>query len=169
MITISITNPRVFHLALRSGSDTGKEFGLHTFPRSILRQLEESKPAKWLVPFTLPPQGAATSAARGALPKNFLIRFGAHRDSIYNTEVTKAAALTPQATAATRKANAEALIYRHPTPPLLDVVFPAYQTALDNLPEEPTPLTLPALKGCFFQTEDMEDDSAQQHPEGAAD
>ena len=54
-------------------------------------------------------------------------------------------------------------------PPLMDVVFPAYQTALDNLPEEPTPLTLPALEGCFFQTEDMEDDSAQQHPEGAID
>jgi hypothetical protein len=50
----------------------------------------------------------------------------------------------------------------------MDVVFPAYQTALDNLPEEPTPLTLPALKGCFFQTEDMEVDSAQQHPEGEA-
>ena len=49
----------------------------------------------------------------------------------------------------------------------MDVVFPAYQTALDNLPVEPTPLTLPSLKGCFFQTEDMEDDSAQQHPEGA--
>ncbi len=48
------------------------------------------------------------------------------------------------------------------------MVFPAYQEALDNLPEEPTPLTLPALKGCFFQTEDMKDDSTHQHHEGAA-
>ena len=50
----------------------------------------------------------------------------------------------------------------------MEVVFPAYQTALDHLPEEPTPLTLPALKGFFFQAEDMEDDSDQHHPEGAA-
>ena len=163
MITISITNPRVFHLALHTGSDTGKEYGLHTFPRSILRQLAESPKAKWLVPFTLPPQGEATSAAGGAYPKNFSIRFGAHRDSIYNSEVTKAAPLTPQATAPTRRANAEALTYRHPTPPITEVVFPTYQRALDNLPEEPTPITLPALKGSFSHPEDMEDDAAEQH------
>ena len=97
-----------------------------------------------------------------------LIRFGAHRDSIYNSEVTKAPALTPQAPGATRKANADALIYRHPTPPIVEVVFPTFQAALDNLPEEPTPLALPALKGCFFQPEDMEDDSDHQQREGAA-
>ena len=95
MISISINNPRVFHLALHTCSETGKEFGMHTFPRSILRQLEDCKTDKWLTPFTLPPQGAMTSAAGGALPKNFSTLFGAHRDSIYNSEVTKAAALTP--------------------------------------------------------------------------
>jgi hypothetical protein len=168
MITNSINNPRVFHLALHTGSDTGKRFGLHTFPRSILRQLEGSPTSKWLVPLALPPSGGTTSDARGALPKNFSIRFGAHRDSIYNSEVTKAAALIPSAPAAARKANADALIYRHPIPPILEVVFPTYQAALDSLPEEPTPLTLPALKGCFFHPEDMEDDSAQQQNEGAA-
>jgi len=39
-IYVSIANPRVFHLALNTGSDTGKEYGLHTFPRNIIRQLE---------------------------------------------------------------------------------------------------------------------------------
>ena len=48
------------------------------------------------------------------------------------------------------------------------MVFPAYQTALDNLPEEPTPLTLPALQGCFFQPEGMEDDSDRQQREEMA-
>ena len=54
-ILLSIANPRVFHSVLHTGSDTGKEYGLHTFPRNILRQLEKSPTAKWLVPFTLPP------------------------------------------------------------------------------------------------------------------
>ncbi len=39
-IIISIANPRVFYSALHTGSDTGREYGLHTFPRNILRQLE---------------------------------------------------------------------------------------------------------------------------------
>jgi hypothetical protein len=39
-ILVSIANPRVFHSALYTGSDTGKDYGLHTFPPSILRQLE---------------------------------------------------------------------------------------------------------------------------------
>jgi hypothetical protein len=44
-IYVAIANPRVFHLALHTGSDTGKEFGLHTSPRSILRQLEACQDA----------------------------------------------------------------------------------------------------------------------------
>ena len=75
-ILVSIANPRVFHSALHTGSDTGKEYGLHTFPRSILRQLAESTTAKWLAPWALPSQGGLT------IPKIFSIRFGAHRDSI---------------------------------------------------------------------------------------
>jgi hypothetical protein len=39
-IYVSISNPRVFHMALDTSSDTGKKIGLHTFPRAILRQLE---------------------------------------------------------------------------------------------------------------------------------
>ena len=56
-ILISIANPRVFHLALHTGSGTRKEYGLHTFPRCILRQLEANASAKWLEPFPLPPLG----------------------------------------------------------------------------------------------------------------
>jgi hypothetical protein len=48
-------------------------------------------------------------------------------------------------------------------------LFPAYQTALANLPEEPTPLLLPALKDTFFTMEDMDDDyDEHQTAEGAA-
>ena len=36
-IIISIANPRVSHSALHSGSDSNREFGLHIFPKSILR------------------------------------------------------------------------------------------------------------------------------------
>ena len=36
-LLLSIANPRVFHSALHTGSDTGKEYGLHTFPINILR------------------------------------------------------------------------------------------------------------------------------------
>jgi hypothetical protein len=35
----------------------------------------------------------------------------------------------------------------------LEETFPAYQTALDNLPEEPTLVTLPTFKGRFFETD----------------
>jgi hypothetical protein len=50
-ILVSIANPRVFHSALHTGSDTGKEYCLHTFPRAILRQLDANTDAKWPVPF----------------------------------------------------------------------------------------------------------------------
>jgi len=55
---VSIAIPRVFRSALHTCSYTGKEYGLHTFPRSILRHLKTNAYAKWLVPFSLPPQEA---------------------------------------------------------------------------------------------------------------
>ena len=67
-ILVSIANPRVFHSALHTGSHTGKEYGLHTFPHAILRQLEANADAKWLVPFTLTQPGATTSTNMGAIP-----------------------------------------------------------------------------------------------------
>jgi hypothetical protein len=150
-ILVSIANPRVFHSALHTGSDTGKEYGLHTFPRSVLRQLESNTDAKWPVPFSLPRVGGNTSTIIGAIPKNFSIRFGAHRDSIYDTsQVSRSGPLAPTAPALTRQENAGALTAHHPNPPILDEPFPDYQTALTCLPEEPTPFTLPVLIGQFF-------------------
>ena len=45
-ILVSIANPRVFHSAMHTVSDTGKEYGLHTFPGAILRKLEANTDAK---------------------------------------------------------------------------------------------------------------------------
>jgi len=84
-ILVSIANPRVSHSTLYTSYDAGKEFGLHTFPRSILIQLETNTDAKWVVPFSLPFAGETTSTITWAIPKNFSIRFGAHRDSICDT------------------------------------------------------------------------------------
>ncbi len=108
-ILISIANPRVFHSALHTGSDTGREYGLHTFPRTILRQLESSITAKRLTSWALPTAGGM------AIPKNFSIRFGAHKDAIYNTPVvSRVGPLTPAATAPTRAAHAAYLTSHHP-------------------------------------------------------
>jgi hypothetical protein len=41
-ILVSIANPRVFHNALLMGYDSNKEYGLHTFPKYVLQQLEEA-------------------------------------------------------------------------------------------------------------------------------
>ena len=53
-IYVSIASPRVFHLALHTSSDTGKEYGLHTFTRTILRQLEACTNATWLELYKTP-------------------------------------------------------------------------------------------------------------------
>jgi len=37
-LLLSIANPRVYRSALHSGSDSHKEFGLYTFPKSVLQQ-----------------------------------------------------------------------------------------------------------------------------------
>ena len=50
--------PRVFHLAIHASSDTGKEFVLRTFPRTILRQLEACADATWLNHFASRPPRA---------------------------------------------------------------------------------------------------------------
>jgi hypothetical protein len=34
-LLLSITNPRVFHTAIHTGSSSNKDFGLHTFPKSV--------------------------------------------------------------------------------------------------------------------------------------
>ena len=35
-LLLSIANPRVYHSALHSGSTSHKEFGLNTFPKSVM-------------------------------------------------------------------------------------------------------------------------------------
>jgi len=145
-ILVSISNPRVFHSALHTGSDTGKDYGMHTFPRAILRQLEANTDAKWLVPFSLPPVGGETSTTTRVIPKNFSIRFGAHRDCIYNTShLTRSGPLAPTAPTLTRQAHAGTLTQHHPSPLIVEETLPDYKTALDNLPEEPEPVTLPTF------------------------
>ena len=67
-IMVSIANPRVFHSAIHTGSDTGKEYGLHTFPRPILIKLEANTYAQLLEPFLLTPTGGANTTNTGVIP-----------------------------------------------------------------------------------------------------
>jgi hypothetical protein len=53
-LLLSIANPRMHHSALHSGSDSHKECGLHTFPKSVLHQSVAAHGIQWPYPFTLP-------------------------------------------------------------------------------------------------------------------
>ena len=53
-ILLSIANLRVYYGALHTGSDSDKKFGLHTFPKSVLRQLETVPEGQWLSSFLFP-------------------------------------------------------------------------------------------------------------------
>ena len=53
-LVMSIACPRVFHSALHTGSNSLRDFGLHTFPKRVLEALEEASAATWLAPFRLP-------------------------------------------------------------------------------------------------------------------
>ena len=145
-ILVSIANPRVFHLAIHTGLGTEKEYSLHTFPRSILRQLASSDTIIWWEHVCLPPTGGSTRSTDGEFPKNFSLCFGAHRDSICgSTTASSAGPLTSSAPASTRAAHVAALTHRHPLPPIMEGDFLKYTDALANLPEEPTTITLPAF------------------------
>ena len=43
----------------------------------------------------------------------------------------------------------------------MEEAIPDYQKALDSLPEEPSPVTLPALMRRFFQTDAMDAEEAE--------
>ena len=45
----------------------------------------------------------------------------------------------------------------------MEVTIPDHQAALANLPDEPDPVTLPALMGWFFQTDDMDTEAPGNH------
>ena len=97
-LSLSLACPRVFHNALHTGSNSSRDFGLHTFPKFVLQQLETLQDASCKASFRppAPPQIGATPL--GPLPKNLSIWFGAHRASIYgNTKATKTMALTAAA------------------------------------------------------------------------
>jgi hypothetical protein len=47
---------------------------------------------------------------------------------------------------------------------MLEEIFPAYHVALADLPDEPTPVTLPALTAQRAPTEDMETEEGQTQP-----
>jgi hypothetical protein len=53
-ISLSIAISRVFHNALHMGSNSAKNFGLYTFPKSVLQQLKTAQDAEWMAPFRLP-------------------------------------------------------------------------------------------------------------------
>jgi len=78
--------------------------------------------------------------------------------------VTRSCPLAPSALAATRQAHAGALTQHHPSFLILEVTILDQQTALANLPEEPDPVTLPALLGCFFQVDDMDTEAKGDPP-----
>ena len=78
--------------------------------------------------------------------------------------MTRSGPLNPTAPTLTRQAHAGALTAYHPSPLILEETLPDYQTTLDSLPEEPDPVTLPVLKGSFFQLEDMDAESVADPP-----
>ena len=125
----SIANPRVYKSVLLSGSYYGKVFGLHTFPRSVLRQLATAPEIQRLPPFTLPlrlPSGDALEAtpARTTIPKNLTIKFGAYRASVYGSLAS--AKTMPFATAAkdhVRESHAKNFIHK-PAQPTIRPLLP---------------------------------------------
>jgi len=68
--------------------------------------MEANADTPWLEPFSLTPAGGATNTNIGQIPKKLSIRFGTHRDSVYNTsQVTRSSPLNPTALALTKQAH----------------------------------------------------------------
>ena len=127
--------------------DSNKEFGLHTFPKLVLRLLEANPAGKWFTPLPLsPPAAQGTTIAPPSLPKNLTIRFGAHRASVYGaSHAAKTAPFTAAAKDYVRESHARDLITKPVHPMILDEEFPAYQRLLGAIEKEVPPLTLPCL------------------------
>ena len=98
-LTLSIACPGVFHIAIHTGSNSSKDLGLHTFPKSVLQQLETTDDSSWRVSFRPPaPAHIGATPLGPTIPKKLSIRFGAHRASIYGTtKAAKTVALTAAA------------------------------------------------------------------------
>ena len=126
-LIMSIACPRVFHSALHTGSNSLRDFGLHTFPKRVLESLEAAPEASWLAPFRLPHSAQMGVPTQGPIPKNLSIRFGAHRASIYGSlKAAKTMALTPSANDRTRESHAKEMVISLLRPAILDEEFPAY-------------------------------------------
>jgi hypothetical protein len=150
-LLLSIANTRVYHSALHSGSNSLKEFGLHTFPKSVLQQFDAAPRLQLTSPFTpplRPPAGDAhiSAPASSAIPKNLTIRFGAHRASVYGN--SDAAKITPFAASAkdlVRESQARDFIQESIQPKIRKEEFPDYQKFLDDVAAYPTPVILTCL------------------------
>jgi hypothetical protein len=134
-IIVSIANPRVYHNALHSGSDSTREFGLHIFPKSVLRLSETNPAGKLFAPLSLPsPSTPGTAGAPPSLSKNLTIRLGVRRASVY--DASHAAKTSPFIAAAkdpARESHARDFIAKPVHPKILDEEFPEYQTLLDAM------------------------------------
>ena len=53
-LTLSIACPKVFHNALHTGSNSTRDFGLHTFPKFVFQQLKTAQEASWKNSFRPP-------------------------------------------------------------------------------------------------------------------
>jgi hypothetical protein len=124
---MSIACPRVFHSALHTGSNSLRDFGLHTFPKRVLEALEEASAATWLAPFRLPQTPQTGVPVPGPLPKNLSIRFVTHRASIYgSTKAANTMALTLSANDKTRESHAKEIAESQLRSVILDGEFPEY-------------------------------------------
>ena len=146
-ILLSIANPRVYHSALHTGWDSHEEFGLSTFPKFVILRSEAAPEGKRLSPFLFPLNATTgKSAIRLAYPKNLTIRFGTHRASIYGgTAAAKTKTLTASSKDPVRESHTRELISRPVHPKILEEEFPEYQTLLDNMQVELSPITLPNI------------------------
>jgi hypothetical protein len=144
-LLISIANPGVFNNALHTGSNSNKDFGLHTFLKSALQKLEAKPDATWLAPFRPLASALNGSHTLGALPKSLTMMFGAHHASIYGqTSTNKTATLAAAAKDQTREAHARELMTKPIRPKILDEEFSENQKLLDDVEVEETPITLPS-------------------------
>ena len=85
-------------------------------------------PNGWQPSHSPPPVGGEPNTNKGVIPKNLSIRFGAHRDSIYNTsQVTRSGSLAPTAPTLTKQAHAATLTQHHPSPLIVEETLPDYQ------------------------------------------
>ncbi len=117
--------PKVFHSALHTGSNTSRDFGLHTLPKFVLQQLETAQDASWKASFRPPTPAQIGATQLGPLPNNLSIRFGAHCASIYGTtKAAKTMALIAAAKDQAREAHAIELMGRQIRPNILDEEFP---------------------------------------------